>query len=124
MQDHMQTCERCQRECARLTMVLGEIRNQCAPLEPGMFPAVMADIRKWETGRLTPEEGARAVKRRVQTEIEPFLGREAAAQLLNLVPDDGSNLLSTIELVLGQFLGSRAASELMGRVVDHAIMRT
>jgi anti-sigma factor RsiW len=123
MRSHLNACEPCRLDWERLSRALAEVRRQCAPSAPGLFPAVLAGIRRWEGETSQPEKGGTAVKRRVEAQIEPFLGQQAAARLLESVPDDGSNLLSTIEPVLANFLGSRAASELVGHVVEAAIMR-
>jgi len=80
-------------------------------------------MRNWEADRSQTDPGGLAVKGRVASAITPFLGREGMQLLLQRVSGDNRNLLSTIEPVLADFLGTRASSELVNHVVDAAMMR-
>lgn len=91
--------------------------------DPGLLARIQNGIRNWEARRSADGWGA-AVKDRTAREIGPFLGNNGARMLLRPVSDNGCNLLSTIEPVLADFLGNRAASELVSRVVEVAIVRT
>jgi hypothetical protein len=54
-------------------------------------------------------------------EIAPFLGERAASRLLRSVSENGQDLLSAIEPVLANFLGDKAAGELVGHLLDTAM---
>ena len=58
---------------------------------------------------------------KVAAEIAPFLGHRAADRLLRSVSENGQDLLCVIEPVLANFLGERAAAELVSHLVDTAI---
>jgi len=90
--------------------------------DPGLLSRIQNRIRTWEARRSADGWGA-AAKERTAREIGPFLGNNGARILLRPVSDNGCNLLSTIEPLLANFLGKRAASELVSRVVEVAIVR-
>jgi hypothetical protein len=81
-----------------------------------LLPQVLASLRNWESSRP-------AVKRRVASAIEAYLGRQATERVLEPVPESGENVLSTIEPVLALFLGNRTASRLVSHVVTESIVR-
>jgi len=81
-----------------------------------LLPHLLASLRNWELSRP-------AVKRRVASAIEAYLGRQATERVLEPVPESGENVLSTIEPVLALFLGNRTASRLVSHVVTESIVR-
>jgi hypothetical protein len=81
-----------------------------------LLPQVLASLRNWESSRP-------AVKRKVATAIEAYLGRQATERVLGPVSESGENVLSTIEPVLALFLGNRTASRLVSQVVTESIVR-
>jgi hypothetical protein len=62
------------------------------------------------------------VKGRVATAIGGYLGPEAACRILAPVTERAM-LFPAVEPVLAIFLGSRAASRLLDRVIETAIVR-
>jgi len=117
---HLAGCRSCLADYRRLCRPPAEPTH---PPDPRLLARIRSSIRNWEAQRSAAGWGE-AVKFRTAREIGPFLGNNGARILLRPVSDDGCNLLSTIEPVLGEFLGKRAASELVSRVVEAAIMRT
>ena len=81
----------------------------------------MSEIRSFQAAR-SDAQWHTEMKSRVALEIGRFLGSNGARILLQPVAENGGNLLSTIEPVLAEFLGPRAASELVSRVVDTSIV--
>ncbi|MDR3699652.1 MAG: hypothetical protein P4L56_08470 [Candidatus Sulfopaludibacter sp.] len=108
-------------ELHRLQSALGDQR------EPGPDPTLLARmqsaIQRWENSASQTGRTGAAVKRRVATEIAPFLGPDATDSILKPVAESGENLLSSIEPVLALFLGGRAAAHLVTYVVDAALIR-
>ena len=102
---------------------MADVCREAAPQKPPEYGALWAAMRHWEADRSQADPGGMVVKGRVATAIGPFLGREGARLLLQRVSGDNRNLLSTIEPVLADFLGTRASSELVNHVVDAAMMR-
>ena len=88
----------------------------------GPLSGIRQAIRKWDEDRTRPERSGEAVKSRVAREIGPFLGEGGARQLMLGVSENGNNMLHTVERVLANFLGERAASHLVNHVVDSAIL--
>lgn len=84
---------------------------------------ILQGIRAWEA-TLSDARYHQMVKQRATREIGQYLGEQAAQRLVQPVAQDGKNLLSTIEPVLAEFLGSRAAFRLVSHVVDAAIVRS
>ena len=84
-----------------------------------MYSGLLANIERWEAAEWEPEHNSSEVKQRVTSDIAPYLGSIATDQVL--APVSGENPLLPAELVLGVFLGKRAASLLVNDVVDHAI---
>jgi hypothetical protein len=82
---------------------------------------IRAAMHQWDAQRSSPEWTGEALKIRVAQVIEPYLGEEGARTVLLKVEDNGCNLLSTLEGVLADFLGKRAAAELVNQVVDEAL---
>jgi hypothetical protein len=114
-------CDECRLELHRLRYAVG-----CAP-EPELDDSVLARLRDameaWERSQQQSSRNGSHVKLRVATEIAPFLGPQATNAILKTVTETDDNLLSTLEPVLGLFLGNRAASRLVGHVVDSALIR-
>ncbi|HWB83783.1 MAG TPA: hypothetical protein VG675_06565 [Bryobacteraceae bacterium] len=79
-------------------------------------------MQKLKADLSKPERSGEALKHRVREQIRAFVGVEAAAKLLDPVSPSGDNLLSSIEPILADFLGDRAASELVSRIIDNAVL--
>jgi hypothetical protein len=80
-------------------------------------------MQRWEDTARESGRTGEPVKRRVATEIAPYLGPLATHAVLQPVTDSSENLLSSMEPVLALFLGGRAASRLVSHVVDVALIR-
>lgn len=87
----------------------------------GLLAKIRSEIRAFQAAR-SDDRWHAEMKSRVAREIGPFLGSNGARMLLQPVAENGRNLLSTIEPVLAEFLGPRAASELVSHVVDTSIV--
>lgn len=117
---HLLACETCRLEFRRLSAALD---TTAPPMPADDVGGLLSRLRTWESGESQPERNSEALKRRVAGSIEPYLGKAAAAALLQPVREDGRNLLSNVAPVLTTFLGRRAAGPLVSCVVDTAIMR-
>lgn len=116
---HLKECDTCRFEYRSLCDAAGIARSDASP-SPQMLTGLLGEMRRWKaTHALTGD----ALKRRVLKEVAPFLGHRAAGKIMQPVAEDCHNLLSIIEPVLAQFLGNRAASELVSHIVDVAIVR-
>lgn len=69
------------------------------------------------------QDSFESLKQRVVRELTPYLGALAAERVLQTLPRTGENLLSTLDSTLRLFIGKSAASQLVSRIVDRAIMR-
>jgi len=118
VRDHLLACDDCRLEFHRLQRVLA--RRPSHPPDDFVLSGLRQRIRNWESERASGN-WMQGVKTRVLRQLGPFLGSQGADSLLEPVAQDGGNLLSTIEPVLAEFLGNRAASNLVGRVVDSAL---
>jgi hypothetical protein len=112
----------------RIRTALVEVRRQSAAVSPeGSLPGIWEGIRQrisaWETTRGNPEQSDEAVRNRVAKQIAPFLGNVAGLRVLGRVRRNNQDLLSTVEGVLGEFLGHGAAAALVSRVVDAALVK-
>ncbi len=114
LEAHLSQCARCRAEYQRLSVVPDGPEPDGA-----MFSGLLANIERWEAAEWQPERNGSAVKQRVTSDIEPYLGSVATGQVL--APVSGENLLTPVESVLTVFLGKRAAALLVNDVVDHAI---
>jgi hypothetical protein len=121
LQSHLDQCEGCRLEFHRLQSALGNQREP-AP-DRSLLARMQSAIQRWEDSASQTGRTGTAVKRRVATEIAPFLGPEATSSILKPVAEGGENLLSSIEPVLALFLGGRAAAHLVTHVVDAALIR-
>ena len=59
---------------------------------------------------------------KVAAELAPFLGQQAAGRLLRSVSGKNDDLLRVIEPVLANFLGERAAAELVSHLLETAVL--
>jgi hypothetical protein len=117
---HLLACGTCRLEFRRLSPALD---TAVPPISANDVGGLLFRLREWERGESRPERNSEALKRRVAGSIEPYLGKAAAAALLQPVHEDGRNLLSNVAPVLTTFLGRRAAGNLVSCVVDTAIVR-
>ena len=111
VEDHLRLCKACR---AIAQPVIGP--------EPPPVSELLARISKHQN-ILAQEGGPSGLKRRVVSELTPYVGPAAATQMLRAVPDTGENLLPSLYAVLRLFIGKPAASRLVSRIVEHAIMR-
>ena len=93
-----------------------------APAEPERLRAILAAMRDWRAAAVPAGKVGPVLHRRVAAELRPYLGSSAAGAVLSEVSDTSGNLLSTIEPVLAVFLGAKAASLLVSRIVDALIV--
>jgi hypothetical protein len=117
---HLMGCETCRLEFRRLSAAPDK---DAPPISADEVDGLLSRLRTWERGESQPERNCEALKQRVAGSIEPYLGKAAAAALLQPVREDGRNLLSNVAPVLTTFLGRRAAGNLVSYVVDTAIVR-
>ena len=115
---HLDNCPECHREACRLSSALAV----SDPPDAGAFASILGTIRRVAAASEQPERTAE-VKSRVAQQMQPFLGARATETILHKVSAAGDNLLSSVEPVVALFLGERAASRLVGNVVDRAILR-
>jgi hypothetical protein len=90
---------------------------------PARLAGLLALIQGWEAAADRDGRTGEGVKRRVAGQVGKYLGTPATSKILLPVSDDGGNLLSTIEPVLALYLGRKAASRLVGYLVDTATVR-
>lgn len=98
-----------------------EPQSNSALPDLGLLARIRSEIRAFQASRSDGQWNAE-MQSRVAQKIGVFLGKNGARMLLRPVADDGGNLLSTIEPVLAEFLGQRAASELVSHVIDTSIV--
>ena len=110
-------------EAATDSKVAGQPSEGAPPQTESMFAEIQNAIRNWES-RPAPNRGGAAMRGEVARKIAPFLGPRASAHILSGVSGNGEDLLSTIEPVLALFLGNRAASRLVDRIVDSVLVRS
>lgn len=121
MRSHLDHCEDCRLEFHRLRYAVGT--QEELALDRGMLAQIQTAIEQWEHAAPTTSRTGEPLKHRVETEIAPYLGSDAARSILQTVADSGENLLSRVEPVLALFLGGRAAARLVNHVVDAALLR-
>ena len=78
-------------------------------------------LRDLAAERNLADRRGRTVQETVLSQLAPFLGDRAANRLLQSVSQNGQDLLSIIEPVLANFLGNKAAAELVSHLVDTAM---
>jgi hypothetical protein len=88
-----------------------------------MWEGVQSKIRQWKASQSKPELSAEAVRRRVADQVGLFLGSQATRKVLEPASPNNQNLLSLLEPVLAEFLGSGAAAALVNHVIDTAIVK-
>jgi hypothetical protein len=121
---HLNECVGCRSDYELIRNALLEVQRECdAPKPTAMWEGVQAKIRQWKAAQSQAELGAAAVRGRVTRQAGLFLGDLAAHRVLQPASPDNHDLLSILEPVLADFLGSGAAAALMHRVVDTAIVK-
>ena len=118
---HLAGCGRCRNEMDRIAFAFKG--------DPGDLPApsvtdLLASLSVLQNSLAQRGAGGDALKRKVESELIPYVGAEAAERILQPVSPGGENLLSTLETVLRLFLGKDATARVVSRIVDRAIMRT
>ena len=121
---HISKCDACRLELQRLQRVLAEAdRLSAVKAEPETFDRVLTTIRHWEADTSAVESLTSTIRGRVAECVAAFFGNAAARAILDPVPEDGRNLLSTAEYTLGEFLGHKAAAALINQALDTPIVR-
>jgi hypothetical protein len=128
LEAHLNKCDCCRLDLHQLGAALAEVRRLSVQIAPeaslsGIWEGIRQRIGAWETTRRDPEQSDEAVRGRVAKQIAPFLGNGAALKVLEPMRGGNQHLLATVEEVLGEFLGPRAAAALVNRVVDTAIVK-
>ena len=114
LEAHLRSCAPCQGVLDALAL--------SAPAAPRLsdFLAKLSELqRKLQREGAAPE----ALRRRIESELLPYIGAEAASRILQGVAPGGENLLSTIDSALRLFLGKAASDRLVNHIVERAIMR-
>ena len=124
---HLGACDSCQREYDRLCAARDWVRKQTAgggvATPPNGLATLQARMKELIADRANAERcGALHIK--VAAEIAPFLGHQAAGQLLRSVSGKNDDLLCVIEPVLANFLGERAAAELVSHLLETLVLST
>jgi hypothetical protein len=118
VQAHLAECAACARE---LEQIAG---SGTSPMPTAHISDLLSNLAQVQD-RLTREGvSGESLKRRVLSELIPYVGTAPAERILEPVTPGGENLLSTIEPMLRLFLGRTASARLVDRIVDRAIMRT
>jgi hypothetical protein len=112
-------CDACRLEVQRLSAA-GE---PAAPAVAADLNNLLGSLRGWESSASRLAKSGEALKHRVASAIEPYLGKEATDALLAPVREDGRDLLSQVAPLLTMFLGRRAAGPLVSHIVETAIVR-
>jgi anti-sigma factor ChrR (cupin superfamily) len=120
---HVGQCDSCRLELHRLDAA-GQVIDAREPLEEAAREAGLAGVLESIRGleARSSAEGE-AVKRSVGREIRPYLGGRAAIRILQDVSPGGRDLLPAVEPALALFLGRKAASLLVSRIVATSIVR-
>ena len=124
MQVHLDNCEACRSDFHLIHRALLEVRRESdLPKTAAMWEGVQSKIRQWKASQSNPELSAEAVRGRVADQVGLFLGSQATRKVLEPASPNNQNLLSLLEPVLAEFLGSGAAAALVNHVIDTAIVK-
>jgi anti-sigma factor ChrR (cupin superfamily) len=120
---HVGQCGSCSLELHRLRAAGRAVEAQ-RPLEEAAPEAGLAGVLESIRG-LEARSAAlgETVKRNVAREIRDYLGAQAATTMLQHASPGGRDLLPAVEPTLALFLGRKAASLLVSRIVETAIVR-
>jgi len=118
VEDHLQNCDACRVEVLRIRNA-----NRASDVPAAPVSDLQARLAQWKSSVAQPDSGE-ALKQRVEVELIPYVGVTAACQILNRVASTGEDLLGVLDSVLRPMLGKSAASLLISRIVDRAVMRT
>jgi len=121
MTQHLAGCAVCSQVFERLqgSMVEGGGPDRNAAADTG---TLLSKIRTWDSNRVRDGRHGEGLKRRIAVELAPYVGQAGADALLRPVQDDGRDLLSTVAPLLVMFLGQRATSLIVTRVVEKSIV--
>ena len=115
--EHLAGCDSCAVECSRLRAARSSTH---AALPPEALEALRARLQELIAERARPHRLGE-IQQKVASALAPFLGPMAAGRLLFPVSGNGRELLPIVEPVLVNFLGERAAAELVGHLIDTAM---
>jgi len=118
---HLERCSQCRAAYGRLCREADAPGAHATAPDAAMMSQVLANIDRWEEAQSEPERQGEALKQRVASDLEPFLGTEGTDRVLQSVSGGEENLLPAVESVLAVFLGRKTASLLVNDIVDHAI---
>jgi hypothetical protein len=119
IEHHLEICGPCHLEVARMR----DAQAGSNEPEPPPVSDLQERLTRWRGSVVQPDSGE-GLKQRVVVELTPYLGGTAACEILKRVASTGENLLGVLDAVLRPVLGKSAASLLISRIVDRAVMRT
>lgn len=121
VEQHLTGCARCREEFERL---LGSIdtEQEAESAAAADREAMLRKLRAWEATTADSGRRGETLKRRMARELAPYLGKAGAEALLYSVNDDGGDLLADVAPLLTMFLGRRAATRLISRVVEKTVV--
>jgi hypothetical protein len=111
-------------EYDRLCAARDWVRNQAGGNGPALeegLAALQARMRELIFQKADADRRGGELRERVLAEIAPFLGFRAANRLLRSVSGNGQDLLRTVGPILANFLGDRAAAEVVSHLADTAM---
>jgi anti-sigma factor RsiW len=115
--EHLASCDSCTVECNRLRAA-----NDAAHVAPSpeAIAALRARLQELIVEGAKPHHSGE-IRQKVVSALSPFLGLSAANRLLAPLSGSGRDLLPIVEPVLVNFLGERAAAELVSHLIDTAM---
>lgn len=126
---HLETCPRCARQAEQVAAD-GELllaadapfRSECQPPSQGL-ERVLCGIREWKRSAAASPLGAQPsqraeIGRRIGAQIEIYFGSETAARLERTAQRSADSPVAAVEPLLTAFLGRRAASAVIGKILD------
>ena len=119
---HLESCAECRLAYDRLCRQAHGPAAPAAQADPAILSGVLKDIDRFKAAQAPPEQHGEALKQRIASELEPFLGTGGTDRVLESVSSGGENLLSKVESVMSVFMGKRTAAMLTTGMVDHAIL--
>src|SRR4051794_20291354 len=100
---HLAGCSACSLAFKRLqASVEGGEPDQTPPADAG---TLFSKIRTWDSNRVRDGHHGEALKRRIASELAPYVGQNGADTLVSPVQDDGRDLLAAVAPLLVLFLG-------------------
>jgi hypothetical protein len=123
---HLADCESCRAEYARVQLAIASAQGEEQGTTPGrveLLSKIQASIQQWQAGVPDAAGAAEGLKQAVMEHLVPYLGDRGARQVMQGISPDGHDMLSAIEPVLANFLGYRAAAQLVNVIVETKLVR-